>query len=68
MSVVCVCVCTCPRVCVYTDYACGGYRTTLGVFLSLSLPYFLRQHLPLNPQFIHLAEQQASEILIPLQY
>lgn len=31
-------VCVCPMY----DYECGGHETTLGVFFSLSLPYFLR--------------------------
>lgn len=62
-KLICACVCyiyVCVHVGVCIEHACarvrGGQRSTSGVFINLSPPYFLRQSFLLNPKFITLGK------------
>lgn len=63
----CVQIHVCMYVCTHV-FKCQG--STLGIFLSHSLPYFLRQDLLLNLELTYFskpATQQDSEIALPLR-
>lgn len=62
----CVCVYLCIQVYIHMyAHACEAQRSSLGVFLSHTVPYFLRLGLSLKLEFsnlAHLAGQQDLEI------
>lgn len=68
--------CVCSHIHVYMGslvcfHASEGQRSTLGISLFHSLPYFLRQALAVNPELTVLAKvagQQAPRIFLPVIY